>query len=160
MKRWQVLAVYVVLGPPLGGLVFWLELAVGATLESAPPTVGAAFESLVPSMNWLLALLYIMLASFVFGLPAAFAAGLTHALLFRRVSPAILIGLVCLAGLGAQLVPALLPTPDRTVVYPWTVTVVTAGLPPLVSAAILSTSLARWAGPRRRAGDGREPRRD
>jgi hypothetical protein len=159
MKRWQVLAVYVVLGPPLGGLVFWLELAVGATLESAPPTVGAAFESLVPSMNWLLALLYIMLASFVFGLPAAFAAGLTHALLFRRVSPAILIGLVCLAGLGAQLVPALLPTPDGTG-WPWMDVVVTAALPPLVSAAILSTSLARRAGPRRRAGDGREPGRD
>lgn len=144
MKRWHALVVYLVLGPLLGGLVFWVGLTLGAMLESAPPTVVAAAERLVPSMQALRALPYILLAYYPVGLPAALAAGVAHAFLFRRLKPTPLLGLVCLAGVAANV--ALIKPEDLR--WGWTFVAIAAVLPPLVSAAILSTGLGRLAGPR------------
>ena len=145
MKRWHVLAVYLVLGPPLGGLVFWVTFALGMMIASAPATAGAAVEQLVPSTQALIGLSYTLLASYLVGLPAALAAGVAHALLFRRLTPVPLVGIVCLAGLVAN--ASLLRPEDLH--WPWTFIGFTNGLPALVSAAILSTGLCRLAGPRR-----------
>lgn len=144
MKRWHVLVVYLVLGPPLGGLVFFVSFALGFMVVSAPATTGDAVEQLVPSMQTLRGLPYVLLASYPAGLPAAFAAGVAHALLLGRLSPLPLVGIVCLAGLGAN--ASLLGPADLR--WPWTVIAFTAGLPALVSAAILSAGLCRLAGPR------------
>ncbi len=136
------------LGPPLGGLVFGVGLSwLGPMLESPPPTVAAAVEGLAPSMRALRALPYILLASYPVGLPAALAAGVAHALLFRRMRPTPLVGLASLAGLAAH-ASLLLLLGSEDPRSEWTGLAIVVVLPPLVSAAILSAGLGRLAGPR------------
>lgn len=131
MSRWKIIALYTLVGPPIGGLV----VAVGAYL----------YEPL----GWEFLPLFIatcLLFSFPYGVLAAFSAGVSHALLQPKVLGPRLVIYVCIASVVAHCFTALMlgsfakATISLTSFF-W------FALPPLLSAAGLSTVLSRHQSP-------------
>jgi hypothetical protein len=131
VKRWQIIAVYGCLGPLLGGVV----VAAGVVISEPPPA------------RFLLEFIATCLVfSIPFGLLAAIAAGVAHALLLPRAKPPILIACVCLVGFGFYAATVfMIGSPARLLESP--ASLLGFALPPIATAAMLSTVLLRYASP-------------
>ena len=131
MSRWKIIALYTLIGPPIGGLV----VAAGAYIYEP---LGWAFLPLFVATC--------LLFSFPYGVLAAFSAGVSHVLLQPKISGPRLVLYVCIASVVAHCFTALMlgsfakATISLTSFF-W------FALPPLLSAAGLATVLSRHQSP-------------
>lgn len=127
MNRWKIVALYTLIGPPIGGLVV------------------AAGTYLYEPLGWAFLPLFIatcLLFSFPYGVLAALCDGVAHALLQPNVSSPRLVLYVCIASVVAHCFTALmLGSFEKATIsfnsFFW------FALPPLFSAACLATVLSQ-----------------